>query len=66
MEIVLAFWLASLAGAWLLTIGAIRLLAHRSGTDSTTGMGRVAALALSLGAVTTLVAVVLGVLVVRG
>lgn len=61
MGMVGAFWLATMVAVWFLIVGAIRLLAYRAGTDHTPGMGRVAKLALSLGAVAAVVALVLGV-----
>lgn len=65
MDTLVALWIACIvAAAWLLMVGAIRLLAHRSGTDSTPGMAAVAGLAISLGLVAAAAAVLLGVMVV--
>lgn len=57
-----ALWMASIVAAvWFLVLGTIRLLAHRSGTDQTRGMYNVARLALTLGVIAAVAAVVLGV-----
>lgn len=67
MSILVASWLAAIvATVWLITVGGIRFLAHRSGTDDTPGMRRVAVMALCLGAVAALVAVVLSIVLVAG
>lgn len=61
MDLVQAGWMASLVSAgWLLPVGAIRMLAYRTGeVDHTPGMRFVAVLALSLGAVAVVVFLVL-------
>lgn len=67
MSTLVAFWLASIAAAvWLLAVGAIRILAYRSGTDRTAGMRGVAVMALSLGAVAAIAAVILSVVLLTG
>lgn len=67
MSPLVASWIAAIVAAvWLLVVGAIRLLAYRSGTDRTKGMRGVAVMALSLGAVAALIAVILSVVLVRG
>lgn len=54
-----AAWAAAMAATgWLLAIGAVRLLAYRSGeVDHTTGMRNVAILALALGGLSVAVLV---------
>lgn len=65
MDPLVALWIASVVAAlWLLTVGAIRLLAYRGGTDHTQGMRNVALTALLLGAMAALTAVGLAVVVV--
>lgn len=65
MDTLLALWIVCITGAaWLLTVGAIRLLAHRSGTDRTPGMAAVAGVSLTLGAIAAVAAVVIGFFVV--
>lgn len=61
-------WAASVvATAWFLAVGAIRMLAYRSGqVDHTPGMRNVAIMALSLGAVSAVCLVVFTVLIVVG
>lgn len=67
MTPLIASWLASIAAAvWLLAVGAIRILAYRSGTDRNAGMRGVAVMALSLGAIAALIAVILSVILVTG
>jgi len=63
-----AAWAASVvATAWLLTVGMVRLVAHRSGqVDHTPGMRNVALLALSLGVLAAICMIVLTVLIARG
>lgn len=65
VDTLLALWLASIVAAvWFLTVGAIRFLAYRAGTDHTPGMRTVAVVALVLGGAAVLTAVGLGVVVV--
>lgn len=61
MTTLYAAWAVSLvASGWLLGVGAIRLIAHRSGeVDHTRGMRNVANLALGLGALSAVTFVVL-------
>lgn len=61
-------WVASVvAMGWFLPIGAIRMLAYRSGqVDHSLGMRNVAVLALALGGVATVCMIVLTVLIVTG
>ncbi len=65
MSTLYAAWAATLvASGWLLGVGAIRLVAHRSGeVDHTRGMRNVAYLALGLGAVAAVSFVVLTVVI---
>lgn len=65
MDTLVALWIALItAAAWLLMVGAIRLLAYRTGTDRTPGMASVAGVALGLGAVAAVAAAVVGFIVV--
>lgn len=66
MSTLYAAWAATLVtAAWLLPIGAIRMLAYRSGeVDHAPGMRNVALMALGLGAVALIACVVITVVIV--
>lgn len=65
MDTLTVAWILCLVAAlWLVGIGAVRVLAHRSGTDQTPGMRGVALTILVLGALALLAAVVLGAIIV--
>lgn len=65
MDTLTVAWILCLVAAlWLVGIGAVRVLAYRSGTDHTPGMRGVALTILVLGMLALVAAVVLGAVII--